>query len=101
MNEPPPESGGEEKRGALETLCFHGLRLSESTLILQGGEEMTLEDRLRSQGVKVNGTFDVQNFFDIFARILSRKYGIEITVKAIRKSEDEENQEGNICEQAS
>jgi len=32
MNESPPESGGEEKKGALKTLCFHGLRLSESTL---------------------------------------------------------------------
>ena len=40
MNEPPPESGGEEKRGALETLCFHGLRLSESTQTDYGGENM-------------------------------------------------------------
>lgn len=38
MNESPPESGGEEKKGALKTLCFHGLRLSESTRNWKGGE---------------------------------------------------------------
>ena len=38
MNESPPESGGEEKKGALKTLCFHGLQLSESTRNWKGGE---------------------------------------------------------------
>lgn len=63
---------------------------------------MTFEERLRAQGIKVNGTFDVQNFFDTFARILSRKYGIEITVTITRENEvKDENKEVDNSTQAS
>lgn len=32
-------------------------------------------------GVKVEGTFDVQKFFDALAMVLSQKMGVEITAK--------------------
>lgn len=42
---------------------------------------MTLEDELRSKGVKVNGTLDYQAAFDCLAAIFSRKYNAIITFK--------------------
>lgn len=59
---------------------------------------MSFEDRLRAQGVKVNGTFDAQKFFDIFAGILSRKYGVEISAKVKPKIEsDQEEKKDGEC----
>lgn len=58
---------------------------------------MALEENLMAQGVKVNGTFDVQNFFDIFAGILSRKYGVEISAKTKQIEIDQEDKKDEEC----
>ena len=45
------------------------------------------------EGVQVNGSFDAQRFFDTLAAILSRKYGVTITVKVSRKEDEDERLE--------
>ena len=39
------------------------------------------------EGVKVNGTFNVKLFYETLARILSNKYGCEITAVEAEKEE--------------
>ncbi len=56
-------------------------------IIKNGGEHMEIE------GVQVNGSFDAQRFFDTLAAILSRKYGVTITVKVSRKEDEDERLE--------
>lgn len=49
-----------------------------------------LTKRLQEQGVKVQGTFDVEKFYKTLAMILSNKMGMCITVKVSPKAEEEE-----------
>ena len=39
------------------------------------------------EGVKVNGTFNVKLFYETLARILSNKYGCDITAVEVEKEE--------------
>ncbi len=48
------------------------------------------------EGVQVKGTFDTQKFFNTLAAILSRKYGVTITVKVSRKEDEELEQEKQV-----
>ncbi len=59
-------------------------------IIKNGGRHMEIE------GVQVKGTFDTQKFFNTLAAILSRKYGVTITVKVSRKEDEELEQEKQV-----
>jgi hypothetical protein len=48
------------------------------------------------EGVQVQGVFDAQRFFDTLAAILSRKYGVSITVKVSRKEDEGLEQEKQV-----
>ena len=54
------------------------------------------EKTTQIEGVQVQGTFDAQKFFDTLAAILSRKYGVTITVKVSRKEDEELEQEKQV-----
>ncbi|MEY8330899.1 hypothetical protein AALB81_16520 [Lachnospiraceae bacterium 48-33] len=47
-------------------------------------------------GVQVEGTFNAQRFFDTLAAILSREYGVAITVKVSRREDEELEQEKQV-----
>ncbi len=47
-------------------------------------------------GVQVKGVFDVQRFYDTLAMILSKKYGVKITVKVSRKEDERLEQEKQV-----
>lgn len=61
---------------------------------------MAVEERLRAAGVQVEGTFDVQRFFDTLARILSARENMNITVKVLPNEGETEAEEkkGEKCE---
>lgn len=58
--------------------------------------EAAREKTTQIAGVQVQGVFDVQRFFDTLAAILSRKYGVTITVKVSRKKDEELEQEKQV-----
>lgn len=61
---------------------------------------MAVEERLRAAGVQVEGTFDVQRFFDTLARILSARENMDITVRVLPNEGETEAEEkkGEKCE---
>lgn len=61
---------------------------------------MAVEERLRAAGVQVEGTFDVQRFFDTLARILSARENMNITVRVLPNEGESEAEEkkGEKCE---
>lgn len=44
-------------------------------------------------GVKIEGTFNAQRFFDTLAMILSRQFGVEITAKVIKENDNNSDHE--------
>ena len=63
-----------------------------------GGKRMEVMGEKTTQiaGVQVKGTFDVQRFFDTLEAILSRKYGVSITVKVSIREDEELEQEKQV-----
>lgn len=53
---------------------------------------MAVEDRLRAQGVKVEGAFNTERFFDTIARVLSRRYRMEVTINLLDSYESPETE---------
>ena len=49
-----------------------------------------IEERIAATGVQVEGTFDVQRFFDTLALILSEKEKVKITVKVIQPEKEKQ-----------
>lgn len=64
----------------------------------EGGKHMEAVEEKTTQiaGVRVNGTFDVQRFFDTLAVILSREYGMAITVRVLIRENEELEQEKQV-----
>ncbi len=58
--------------------------------------EAAREKTTQIAGVQVEGTFNAQRFFDTLAAILSRKYGVTITVKVSRKEDEGLEQEKQV-----
>ena len=58
--------------------------------------EAAREKTTQIAGVQVEGTFNAQRFFDTLAAILSRKYGVSITVKVSRKEDEGLEQEKQV-----
>lgn len=58
--------------------------------------EVAKEKTTQIAGIQVEGTFNAQRFFDTLAAILSRKYGVTITVKVSRKEDEELEQEKQV-----
>lgn len=50
----------------------------------------------QTAGIHVEGTFNAQRFFDTLAAILSRKYGVSITVKVSGKEDEGLEQEKQV-----
>lgn len=48
------------------------------------------EQTTQIAGVQVEGTFNVQRFFDTLAALLSRREGVTITVKVTKKDEQQQ-----------
>lgn len=71
----------------------NGLGVTVMEIILQNESQVqkTFETEVASLAnkVKVEGAFNKQVFFETVAAILSRKYGIKISLKATEGSEDE------------
>ncbi len=55
--------------------------------------EVAREKTTQTAGVQVEGSFNAQRFFDTLAAILSREYGVSITVKVSRREDEELKQE--------
>lgn len=51
------------------------------------------EKTTQISGVQVEGSFNAQRFFDTLAAILSREYGVSITVKVSRRGDEKLEQE--------
>lgn len=49
-----------------------------------------MEERLAAAGVQVEGTFNVQRFFETLALILSQKENLSITVKVHKDGEQQQ-----------
>lgn len=54
------------------------------------------EKTTQIEGVQVQGVFDAQRFFDTLVAILSREYGVAITVKVSRREDEELEQEKQV-----
>lgn len=54
---------------------------------------MSVEERLRQQGVKVNGTLDIRAGFKFLSRAFVDEYGVIINFKFPEDEQEEEEEE--------
>lgn len=60
---------------------------------------MSVEERLRQQGVKVNGTLDIRAGFKVMSKAFVDEYGVIINFKFPEDEQEEEEEEAGASNQ--